>query len=84
MVDFLGSILAGDHEFMVASVLGCVIFLSPAVLSSADTSMDKVAGLLLLSFASWVRQRHQKRYGLNMVLSKKSIKIIDHEVQEQV
>ena len=50
MVDFLDSILAGDHEFMVASVLGYVILLSPAVLSSADTSMDKVAGLFLLSF----------------------------------
>lgn len=50
MVDSLDSILVGDGEFMVASALGYVVLLSPAVLSSADTSMDKVAGLFLLSF----------------------------------
>ena len=50
MVDFLDSILVGNSEFMVASALGYVVLLSPAVLSSADTSMDKVAGLFLLSF----------------------------------
>ena len=71
MVELLDSILVGDHDFIAASVLRCMILVSPAVLSSSDTSMEKVAGLLLLSFARRMRQRHQKRRGLYMVLSKK-------------
>lgn len=53
----------GDHEFMVASILRCMIFLSPVVLSSSDTSIEKVVGVFSLSFARQMRQRHQKRYG---------------------
>lgn len=86
MVAFLDSILVGDREFMVASVLRSMILVSPAVLSSSDTSMEKVAGLFLLSFARRMKQRHQKK-GMDSIWycqKKKSIKIIDHEVQEQL
>lgn len=81
MVEFLDSIYVGDHEFMVASILRCMIFLSPVVLSSSDTSMEKVVGVFSLSFARQMRQRHQKSMDF-MVLAKSFIKITDHKVQE--
>lgn len=76
MVAFLDSILVGDHEFMVASVLRSMILVSPAVLSSSDTSMEKVAGLFLLSFARQMRQRHQKKAWTLYGIVKKKKKVL--------